>query len=149
MFAEASQGAAVAQALLTANAERVAALAERLRTNPPRVVVTCARGSSDHAATFARYLIETKAGVLTSSVGLSVSSVYDASPNLEGALCLAVSQSGKSPDLLAAVTAAKAAGAYAVALVNVEDSPLAQLADAVIPLHAGPALSVAAPPSSW
>ena len=144
MFAEASQGAAVAKALLTANAERVAALAERLRANPPRVVVTCARGSSDHAATFARYLIETKAGVLTSSVGLSVSSVYDASPNLEGALCLAVSQSGKSPDLLAAVTAAKAAGAYAVALVNVEDSPLAQLADAVIPLHAGPELSVAA-----
>jgi glucosamine--fructose-6-phosphate aminotransferase (isomerizing) len=81
--------------------------------------------------------------VLTSSAGLSVSSVYDASPNLEGALVLAISQSGKSPDLLAAVKAAKAAGAYAVALVN-DDSPLAELADEVIPLHAGPELSVAA-----
>jgi glucosamine--fructose-6-phosphate aminotransferase (isomerizing) len=144
MFHEAQEGATVVRTLLAANAERVAALADHLRAHPPRVVVTCARGSSDHAATFARYLIETKAGVLTSSAGLSVSSVYDASPNLEGALCLAVSQSGKSPDLLASVKAAKAAGAYAVAFVNVEDSPLAALADVVIPLHAGPELSVAA-----
>ena len=144
MFLEAGEASSVAAAQLAANAERVAALAARLRETPPRVVVTCARGSSDHAATFARYLIETRAGVLTSSAGLSVSSVYDASPNLEGALVLAISQSGKSPDLLAAVKAAKAAGGYAVALVNVEDSPLAQLADAVIPLHAGPELSVAA-----
>ena len=144
MFLEAGQASSVAATQLAANARKIQALAERLRANPPRVVVTCARGSSDHAATFARYLIETKAGVLTSSAGLSVSSVYDASPNLEGALVLAISQSGKSPDLLAAVKAAKAAGAYAVALVNVVDSPLAELADEVIPLHAGPELSVAA-----
>lgn len=144
MFLEAGQASAVAAAQLAANADRIETLAERLRANPPRVVVTCARGSSDHAATFARYLVETKAGVLTSSAGLSVSSVYDASPNLEGALVLAISQSGKSPDLLAAVKAAKAAGGYAVALVNVVDSPLAALADEVIPLRAGPELSVAA-----
>lgn len=144
MFREAGQAASVVAAQLVANADRIQALAERLRAAPPRVVVTIARGSSDHAATFARYLIETRAGVLTSSAGLSVSSVYDASPNLDGALVLAISQSGKSPDLLAAVKAAKAAGGYAVALVNVIDSPLAELADAVIPLHAGPELSVAA-----
>lgn len=144
MFLEAGQSASVAAAQLTANADKIQALAERLRANPPRVVVTIARGSSDHAATFARYLIETKAGVLTSSAGLSVSSVYDASPNLEGALVLAISQSGKSPDLLASAKAAKAAGGYVVALVNVADSPLAELADEVIPLHAGPELSVAA-----
>ncbi|AAK22431.1 SIS domain-containing protein [Caulobacter vibrioides] len=144
MFREAGEAARVAAVQLTANAPKIQALAQRLRANPPRVVVTCARGSSDHAATFARYLIETKAGVLTSSAGPSVSSVYDASPNLEGALYLAISQSGKSPDLLAAVKAAKAAGAHAVALVNVVDSPLAALADEVIPLHAGPELSVAA-----
>ena len=144
MFLEAGQASSVAAAQLAANARKIEALAQRLRADPPRVVVTCARGSSDHAATFARYLIETKAGVLTSSAGLSVSSVYDASPNLEGALYLAISQSGKSPDLLAAVKAAKAAGAHTVALVNVVDSPLAELADEVIPLHAGPELSVAA-----
>jgi glucosamine--fructose-6-phosphate aminotransferase (isomerizing) len=59
-------------------------------------------------------------------------------------LYLAISQSGKSPDLLAAVQAAKAAGAFVIALVNVTDSPLAALADEVLPLHAGPELSVAA-----
>ena len=59
MFCEAAQAPEVVRAQLAANATRVAQLAERLRHSPPRAVVTCARGSSDHAATFARYLIET------------------------------------------------------------------------------------------
>src|SRR6202012_3667677 len=63
---------------------------------------------------------------------------------LDGALFLAVSQSGKSPDLLAAAHAARASGALVVAMVNVEDSPLAAMADAVVPLRAGPEASVAA-----
>ena len=62
MFLEAGQASTVAATQLAANARKIEVLAERLRANPPRVVVTCARGSSDHAATFARYLIETKAG---------------------------------------------------------------------------------------
>ena len=74
-------------------------------------MVTCARGSSDHAATYARYLIETRLGVLTSSAAPSVSSVYDAAPDLQGAVVLAISQSGASPDLLAAVSGARSAGA--------------------------------------
>ena len=82
-------------------------LAERLRPAPPRAVVTCARGSSDHAATFARYLIETRLGLLTSSAAPSVSSVYAAAPDLAGAVVLAISQSGASPDLLATVSSAK------------------------------------------
>ena len=72
MFAEAAQAPAVVRAQLTANAERVARLGERLRRAPPRAVVTIARGSSDHAATFARYLIETRLGILTSSAAPSV-----------------------------------------------------------------------------
>jgi glucosamine--fructose-6-phosphate aminotransferase (isomerizing) len=144
MFLEAGQAAQVVAAQLTANAARVEAIARRLRANPPRAVVTCARGSSDHAATFAKYLIETRTGVLTSSAGLSVSSVYAAAQNMEGVLYLAISQSGKSPDLLASVRAAKAAGAFTIALVNDTASPLAELVDEVLPLHAGPELSVAA-----
>jgi len=144
MFQEAGEASGVVARQLAANAEIVAKVAERLRAAPPRAVVTCARGSSDHAATFAKYLIETRAGVLTSSAALSVSSVYAAPQDLEGVLYLAISQSGKSPDLLAAVEAAKAGGAFVVALVNDESSPLAALADAVLPLHAGPELSVAA-----
>lgn len=144
MFQEAGQASQVVTAQLAANASRVAAIAERLRANPPRAVVTCARGSSDHAATFAKYLIETRTGVLTSSAGLSVSSVYAATQNMDGVLYLAISQSGKSPDLLASVRAAKAAGAFTIALVNDTASPLAEIVDAVLPLHAGPELSVAA-----
>src|SRR5438105_1451569 len=69
----------------------LARLAERLRQTPPRAVVTCARGSSDHAATFARYLIETRLGLLTSSAAPSVSSVYEAQPDLAGTLVLVIS----------------------------------------------------------
>lgn len=144
MFREAAEAPAVVARLLTANRSAAQALGAELRANPPRAVVTCARGSSDHAATYAKYLIETGTGVVTSSAALSVSSVYATEPKLEGVLYLAISQSGKSPDLLAAVEAAKQAGALVVALVNDERSPLAALADRVLPLHAGPEVSVAA-----
>ncbi|HEX4387410.1 MAG TPA: SIS domain-containing protein [Steroidobacteraceae bacterium] len=144
MFREAAQAAEVVREMLQANAARVARLGARLRAAPPRAVVTCARGSSDHAATYARYLIETRLGVLTSSTAPSVSSVYEATTDLSGTVMLAISQSGASPDLLAAVASARAAGARIVALVNAESSPLAQLADDLLPLHAGPERSVAA-----
>jgi glucosamine--fructose-6-phosphate aminotransferase (isomerizing) len=144
MFAEAGEAATAVRAQFAANASAARALGERLRRRPPSMILTCGRGSSDHAATYAKYLFETRAGVLTASAAPSISSVYAAEPRAEGALCLAISQSGKSPDLLAAVEAAKRAGAEVVALVNVERSPLAALADEVLPLCAGPELSVAA-----
>jgi glucosamine--fructose-6-phosphate aminotransferase (isomerizing) len=144
MFREAAEASAVVSRQLARNAEAMAALGRRLRELKPRAVVTCARGSSDHAATFARYLIETRAGVLTSSAAPSVSSVYAAQPRLQDAVCLAISQSGKSPDLLASAQAAKDAGGFLIALVNQEDSPLARMADALVPLDAGPERSVAA-----
>ncbi|HEX8783477.1 MAG TPA: SIS domain-containing protein, partial [Steroidobacteraceae bacterium] len=144
MFCEAAQAPEVVRAQLAANAARAAQLAERLRHSPPRAVVTCARGSSDHAATFARYLIETRLGLLTSSAAPSVSSVYEAATDLSGTLMLTISQSGASPDILAVVSRARAAGAHIVALVNAERSPLAQLADELLPLCAGTERSVAA-----
>jgi glutamine---fructose-6-phosphate transaminase (isomerizing) len=144
MFREAAQAPAVVRTQLAANAAQVAQLAERLRRSPPRAVVTCARGSSDHAATFARYLIETRLGLLTASAAPSVSSIYEAAPALAGTLMLTISQSGASPDLLAVVSRARTAGARIVALVNAPGSPLAQLADELLPLHAGSEQSVAA-----
>jgi glucosamine--fructose-6-phosphate aminotransferase (isomerizing) len=144
MFREAAQAPEAVCAQLAANAAQVARLAERLRKTPPRAVVTCARGSSDHAATFARYLIETRLGLLTSSAAPSVSSVYATATDLAGTLMLTISQSGASPDLLAVVSQARKAGARIVALVNAPESPLAQLADELLPLHAGPERSVAA-----
>ena len=144
MFEEAGEAAQVVRGQLKANHQSMVELGARLRAMQPRAVVTVGRGSSDHAATFAQYLIETRLGVMTSSAAPSVSSLYKATPDMEGVVCLAISQSGKSPDLLTAIEGAKAAGAFVVALVNDEDSPLAKLADDVAPLRAGPEISVAA-----
>jgi glucosamine--fructose-6-phosphate aminotransferase (isomerizing) len=144
MFREAGESAAAVRAQLAANREPLRRLGEALRALAPRAVVTLARGSSDHAATYARYLLETCCGVLTSSAAPSVSSVYAARPDLGGTLCLAISQSGRSPDLLAAADAARAGGATVVALVNTEDAPLASRADHVVWLRAGREASVAA-----
>jgi glucosamine--fructose-6-phosphate aminotransferase (isomerizing) len=144
MFAEAASAASVVRAQRERNRRLIMELADRLRAMPPTTVLTCARGSSDHAATFARYLIETRAGVLTASQSPSIASVYDSQPRAERSLCLAISQSGQSPDILAAASAARETGSYVVALVNVADSPLAQLADIVVPLGAGSEVSVAA-----
>ena len=144
MHAEARSAPAIVAEQLNANRANVSRIGERLRELQPKVILTCARGSSDHAATYAKYLIETHAGTPTASFAPSVSSVYAAKQNMQGAVFLALSQSGKSPDLLASAEAAKDAGTLVIALVNVKDSPLAELADEVIPLHAGDELSVAA-----
>ena len=144
MFAEAHESSDAVARQLAANESIVRNLAARLRKRPPRFIVTCARGSSDHAATFAKYVFETQVGFFTASASPSVISVYAAKQKLDDALYIAISQSGKSPDLVQHARSAKEAGAHVVALVNVEDSPLAKLADDVIPLRAGPELSVAA-----
>jgi glucosamine--fructose-6-phosphate aminotransferase (isomerizing) len=144
MFQEAAQAGAAVRAQLERNRGAATRLGTALRANAPRAVVTCARGSSDHAATFAKYMIETRLGVLTASAAPSVSSVYGALQDLRECLFLAISQSGHSPDLLATAEAAKKAGAIVVAIVNDEASPLATLADYTLPLSAGEEQSVAA-----
>ena len=144
MFREAAEAADVIERQFDRNHAVMERLAASLRDTPPPFVVTCARGSSDHAATYGKYLLETQLGVVVASASPSVGSVYSVPLQLRGALFIVISQSGKSPDLLRNAEAAKAAGARVVALVNVEDSPLAQLADTVIPLHAGAERSVAA-----
>jgi glucosamine--fructose-6-phosphate aminotransferase (isomerizing) len=144
MFHEAADAATAIRAQLHANRGVFEQLGSVLRELAPRAVVTCARGSSDHAATYARYLVETRTGLLASSASPSISSVYETKADLEGVLFLAISQSGASPDLLAAAAAARKAGALVLALVNAEDSPLARAADHVVPLRAGVEASVAA-----
>lgn len=144
MFQEAADAADAVRRQINANTDKVETAVRQLREFQPRAVVTCARGSSDHAATYAKYLIETQLGLITCSAAPSISSVYQRPQQLEGVLYIAISQSGKSPDLLANVERAKAAGALTLALVNVADSPLAEMADLVLPLHAGEERSVAA-----
>jgi glucosamine--fructose-6-phosphate aminotransferase (isomerizing) len=144
MFQEAAEGPQVVGAQLTHNAALLRTLGARLRSEPPRAVVTCARGSSDHAATYAKYLIESHTHVLTSSAAPSVSSIYDSQADLEGVLFIAISQSGMSPDLLTATRNAREGGALTIALCNSAESPLMKIVDVAIPLLAGPETSVAA-----
>jgi glucosamine--fructose-6-phosphate aminotransferase (isomerizing) len=144
MARETGETPAVVERQLRANQSATAELAARLRRNPPPVVVTCARGSSDHAATYGKYVIETLLGVPVASAAPSVASIYDSPVQARGALLLAISQSGRSPDLLATVDAYREAGAHVAALVNDADSPLAEIADTLLPLHAGLELAVAA-----
>ena len=144
MEQEAGEAASAVAAMLHANRKAFAEIGRHLRASPPAAVVTCARGSSDHAATYAKYLIETMTGTPTASAALSIASLFDAPAIAGNRLCLAVSQSGMSPDLLAAVAQQRDAGAFVVALVNAAHTPLARLADVTIPLCAGLERSVAA-----
>ena len=144
MLRETREAPQVVARLLAANAPLCRDLGARLRAVPPPFAVTCARGSSDNAATFVKYLLEIHSGVVTASVGPSVTSVYDARPRMRDALFLAVSQSGRSPDILHLAQAGRDDGALTVALVNDTTSPLASTCEVVLPLHAGPEKSVAA-----
>jgi glutamine---fructose-6-phosphate transaminase (isomerizing) len=145
MFAEAAQSAAVAAHQLTANAALMRTLGRQLRRSAPTVIYTCARGSSDHAATFAKYMFETRLRVATVSQAPSISSIYGGPLlHMAGAPFIVISQSGRSPDLLLSARAARDAGAQVIALVNDTGSPLAELAEIVVPLHAGRETSVAA-----
>lgn len=119
-------------------------LAVRLQHQPPEVVVTCARGSSAHAATFAKHLIELYLGIPVAAAAPNIASVYHRKLRLRDQLFLAVSQSGRSDDLVANAAMAREAGALTAALVNDAASPLAAACEFVLPLGAGPERSVAA-----
>jgi glucosamine--fructose-6-phosphate aminotransferase (isomerizing) len=144
MYREAAEAPHCVEKQLERNTAALAELAGRLRSHPPAAMVTIGRGSSDHAATYARYLVETRLGILSSSLSPSIFSVFKAPLSLNKMLCLAISQSGRSPDLLAAAGAARDSGALVVALVNDADSPLAEIASVVVPQGAGPEKSAAA-----
>lgn len=145
MYAEAAQASVAVARQLRANASLMRELADRLRGIDPPMMFTCARGSSDHAATFAKYLFETRLRVPTLSQAPSIASVYRSEVrHMRGLPFLVVSQSGRSPDLLLSAEAARKAGALVIAFVNDMASPLAQMAEIAVPLHAGAEQSVAA-----
>ncbi len=125
-------------------AQPLAELAARLKRRPPQVVVTCARGSSAHAATFGKHLIERYIGLPVAAAAPNIASIYRQRLHLRDQLSLAVSQSGRSDDLVKQAGSAKASGALTVAIVNATDGPLASECDIVLPIGAGPELSVAA-----
>lgn len=110
----------------------------------PRMVLLAARGTSDNAALYGKYLAETVLPLPAGLVSPSSFGIYRARPDLTGALFIAVSQSGRSPDLLTSLQAARECGAYTLALTNDASSELATAAHRHLDIDAGPELSVAA-----
>lgn len=144
MLQEVRQAPEVVTRLLEHNREAARKLADAIRQRDPKFAMTIARGTSDHASNFLKYALETQLGLVTASAIPSSVTIYGAKPRLEGALVVAISQSGQSPDVVGMLEAARDAGALTVAIVNAPDSPLEATAEFVLPMHAGPELAVAA-----
>lgn len=130
--------------LLTNGVGAIKEAAAAVRVADPRFAVTVARGSSDHVCSFLKYALELELGLPVASVGPSVASIYGAQLKLANSITLAVSQSGKSPDIVAMTKSATQGGSLSIAFTNDPESPLADVASQTIPIHAGPELSVAA-----
>jgi glucosamine--fructose-6-phosphate aminotransferase (isomerizing) len=126
------------------NVERLAELGARLRALDPPLVATIARGSSDCCALYLKYLVEIVSGVPCASIGPSIATLYRTPMRLEGIVSVAISQSGRSPDIVDMQRAARRGGALAAAFVNDVASPLAEETEVLLPLCAGAEYSVAA-----
>lgn len=132
------------ETLLTDGQAAMTAAAAALRECDPAFMISVARGSSDHAATYFKYASELLSGVPVASVGPSVASIYGRPLKLAGSACIAVSQSGKSPDIVSMAEMATKQGALTFALTNHTDSDLARVSTHTLNLHAGAEISVAA-----
>ncbi|MCL2629932.1 MAG: SIS domain-containing protein [Firmicutes bacterium] len=107
-------------------------------------ITTVARGTSDNAATYFKYIAEAVGGFMVSKFAPSVATIYDTGVNLKNNMVLAISQSGMSTDTLTVVEKAKRTGALIVCMTNNANSPLAKLSDYHINLSAGEEVSVPA-----
>lgn len=134
----------VVSRFLTEAAPTLDAAAARLREVDPSVVVTVARGSSDHASAYLKYAIELTLGLPVASIGPSIASIYGKDLRLSNAVAIAISQSGKSPDIVGMAQSARRSGATTIAITNTAGSPIAEASDFTIDLHAGLEKSVAA-----
>jgi glucosamine--fructose-6-phosphate aminotransferase (isomerizing) len=144
MRQEALQAPQAVARLLQSDTATLQALARSLHDDPPRSILTLARGSSDHAAHAFAYLAMARLGRLVTSLPMSLVTLYDSRLQTQGLLSLAFSQSGQSPDLVLPTRQFRRGGARTVAIVNDAGSPLAQAAQWLLPLHAGAEISVAA-----
>jgi len=138
------EAAGVVDRQATVLAPSLADLVTELHRHPPRVVVTCARGSSAHAATYAKHLFELRCGVPVAAAAPNIATVYRRALDLKGQLFVAISQSGRSDDLIETAAMARSSGATTAAFVNDSNSPLAKASQFVLPLGAGVERSVAA-----
>ncbi len=144
METEAREAPAVAARLVQLAGPVLSELGGRLRELGPRYAIAAGRGSSDAAGLLAKYLFEARLGLPTVSAAPSIRSIYGKQLKVEQALVLAISQSGRSPDLVEFCRSTAGPGVMRVGLINAVGSPLADVVEAVVPLEAGPETSVAA-----
>ena len=144
MLFEAREAPSAVAGQLAHDTDRYDALGRLLRDQPPRSLLTVARGSSDHAAHFAAYLVMARLGRLVTSLPMSLLTLYQSKIDCDGLASFAFSQSGQSPDLVAPTRYFRNGGAITCAFVNDAASPLARASEWVFPLHAGEEASVAA-----
>jgi len=130
--------------LLRAESANIAQIARTVASHDPRYVLIAARGTSDNAARYAQYVFGAHNRLTTALAAPSLYSRYGASPRVDGALVVGISQSGQSPDIVQVLTDSRRQGAPTIAVTNDPESPLAQAAEHVIRLHAGVERSVAA-----
>ena len=122
----------------------IATVASAIGRFNPAWVTIAARGTSDHAAIYAQYVLGVRHGLAVGLGTPSVVSLYGGAPDVRDALVIGISQSGESPDIVAVVAAGHAQGAPTIALTNEPTSPLARAADWTIPLGAGPERAISA-----
>lgn len=144
MRREIGQIPSVVERIVTTAAAELHLVAQAIRRDRPAWAMIAGRGTSDHAAVYAQYLVETHLGLPTGLVKPSVTTIYEAPVAWRGGLVLAISQSGQSPDIVAVVSAAREAGALTVAITNDPASPLAAAAEWSLDCHAGRELAVPA-----
>ena len=134
----------LAARLIESSQDAFQAIAKAFKDRKAHGFVIAARGSSDHAADYARYLFGRRQRALVSLAAPSMFTHYASPPNVAGQCVIGISQSGASPDVIAVIEEAKRQGAMSVAITNAEKSPLAEAAEFVLPMLAGPELSVPA-----
>ncbi|MGX4732327.1 SIS domain-containing protein [Kitasatospora griseola] len=138
MSAEMAEQPAVLQRILDEGAPAIREIATQIAARNPRFVLLTARGTSDNAALYAKYLIEVLLGKPAGLTSMSTTTAYGAKPDLTDCLVITVSQSGGSPDLVASTKAAREAGAITLAVTNNAGSPLAEVSEFHIDVLAGP-----------
>lgn len=144
MAAEIAEQPRALQRLLERQLPEIQRVAAFIRGKAPRFVITDARGTSDHAALYFKYLTEIKLRLPSGSSSPSTMTTYHAVPDLKDVLWVAISQSGGSPDLIETTTLAREAGALTLAVTNAPRSPLAQVAELNVDIEAGVESAVAA-----
>ncbi len=144
LYQEIHQQPGLIRNLIENTQDSINALAEEILSRGIRHVFIAARGTSDNAGRYAKYLLGAHNQLVVSLATPSLFTIYDQPPSLKDSLVLGISQSGKSPDIVSVLTEGRKQGALTAAITNIPDSDLGNAADIVMDLQAGPEISLAA-----